>query len=127
MTVRFFGITNRVITYSHTIGRIGNAGLGFICPWDIAAGSDGVLYVISRGIEDRPMSLRITMCTLDDEHVGYFGSIGNGNGEFLWPTGISIDSQGDVYLSDEWLNRISVYDKKGAFLCQWGVEGCRTW
>ena len=37
-------------------------------------------------------------------------------GEMIWPAGIALDSQENVYVTDEWLNRVSVFDKDGNFL-----------
>ena len=61
--------------------------------------------------------------TLNEEYIREFGSYGEGDGEFIWPNSIALDDQGNVYISDEWLNRISIFDKDGKFLSKWGKAG----
>ena len=39
------------------------------------------------------------------------------------PPSIALDSSQNVYIADEWLNRISIFDKDGSFLDKWGVAG----
>ena len=34
-----------------------------------------------------------------------------------------MDSSQNVYVADDWLNRISVFDKDGEFLSKWGTGG----
>jgi DNA-binding beta-propeller fold protein YncE len=41
----------------------------------------------------------------------------------IWPAGIALDSQENVYVTDEWLNRVSIFDKDGNFLRLWGTAG----
>ena len=38
-----------------------------------------------------------------------WGSEGNGDGEFIQPQGLAIDSNGDVYVSDQGNHRILVF------------------
>jgi DNA-binding beta-propeller fold protein YncE len=41
----------------------------------------------------------------------------------MWPAAIAIDTEGRVYIADEALHRISIFDAKGRFLAKWGVKG----
>jgi DNA-binding beta-propeller fold protein YncE len=41
----------------------------------------------------------------------------------MWPRSIDLDEYGRVYVSDEYLNRISVFDAEGAFRYHWGRSG----
>ena len=41
----------------------------------------------------------------------------------IWPAGIALDSLGNVYVTDEWLNRVSVFDREGNYLTAWGSSG----
>ena len=59
----------------------------------------------------------------DEEHRLTFGSFGKAPGQFMWPTGIALDEDENVYVTDEWLNRVSVFDKKGILLSTWGSPG----
>ena len=67
--------------------------------------------------------MHVTMMTMGEDYLGQFSQTGDGDGELTWPTSIAIDSDQRVYVSDDWLNRISIFDKDGAFLDKWGVAG----
>ena len=54
---------------------------------------------------------------------GEFSKFGDGDGDMVWPTSIALDKDDNVYLADEALNRISIFDKDGGFLDKWGVPG----
>jgi sugar lactone lactonase YvrE len=60
------------------------------------------------------------------QFVTKWGTNGTGEGQFESPTGISIDSSGNVYISDSWLNRIQKFDSRGNFLSKWGVNARET-
>ena len=120
----FFGITTRTFHYDRTIGRYESAGgRGFSQPVDLALATDGRLYVVNRGREWKPRELRITMLTLDEDFHGQFSSFGEGDGQAVWPTSIALDSNRNLYLADEWLNRITIFDNDGGLLDKWGVAG----
>lgn len=123
MSTHFFGLSDRTFTYSHSVGRNEFAGTGFRNPVDLALGADDVVYVVNRSYENRPDGVRVTMCTLGEDYISEFGSYGEGDGQFIWPSSIAIDSNENVYISDEWLNRITIYDKDGEFLSKWGKTG----
>ncbi len=112
--------------YSHTIGFHALLGRGFNNPVDVAIGRQGVLYVINRvgpEVEVRLGYKRVTMCTVEQEYLGEFGTGGTGGGQLMWPASIAIDGDGNVYISDEALHRVSVFDGEGLFLHSWGVRG----
>jgi len=115
-------IQGRTYNYSHAIGRGSPAGAGFRNPVDLALGHEDKMYVLSRGSEAEPCQ-RVTVLSLNEEFLGEFGGPGHENGEFIWPTAIAIDSEGFVYVSDEWLNRITVFDQEGQFVRNWGNSG----
>ena len=60
---------------------------------------------------------------MDEDYIQHFGSYGTGPGEISWPNSLAVDNEGKVYLSDEWLNRITIFDNNGVFLGHWGEEG----
>ena len=109
---------------SHTIGRRDAAGPSFRYPAALAVNDRlGCLYVVSRSIPGRPDGLRVTMCTLDEDYMGQFGTGGAGDGQLIWPAGIAIDQEDHVYVSDARLNRISIFSCEGEFLGKWGTAG----
>ena len=126
MTTYFFGFSGPTFKYSHSVGRAEHSGPGFRNPRALAISRDGVVYVVNRSFEEIPPAregVRITMFTIDEGYVGQFGKGGGGDGQFTWPTSIALDNEDNVYVADEWLQRISVFDKKGEFLTKWGKAG----
>lgn len=115
-------VRGRVYNYSHTIGRNATGGPGFRYPMGLTRGEGNTIYVVNRGDENQPCQ-RVSVVTLDEEFVRDFGSYGEGDGQFIWPTDITICGDGIVYVADEWLNRISLFDKDGNFLSKWGTPG----
>ena len=61
----------------------------------------------------------MTVCTLDEEYISAFGEYGEGDGQFVWPTAVAIDSAGNVYVADEWLNRITKFTADGDYVSKW--------
>jgi len=123
MSSHFFGITDRFFSFSHTLGRTELAGTGFRFPLDLALGQDDVIYVLNRTSAARPEGIRITMLTFAEDFINQFGAHGEGDGDFIWPAAIELDRDQNVFVSDEWLNRITVFDKDGEFIRKWGRSG----
>ena len=125
-------VAGRTYDYSHNVGRIAQTGLGFHFPVALALGVDGTTYIASRGVEQNSnvgwdhtgVGQRVSMVALgskagEEELLGEFSTYGSGDGQLIWPAGITPDKQGNLYITDEWLNRVSVFDKEGAFLRHW--------
>ena len=110
----------RVFDYSYCIGMYGMSGQGFWSPQDFALAGD-TMYVLSRGAEE--LGQRVSRVTLDHQFLGQFGAFGRGDGQFVWPRSIALDGDGNVYASDDFLNRVSVFDPEGTFLSCWGESG----
>jgi DNA-binding beta-propeller fold protein YncE len=136
-------IAGRTWHYSHYLGRqtaehneskFGRTG-GYCYPMDVAVAADDVLFVISRGMgylagtHGADIYMRIGKTSIDEDHFGDFA-----RREFTWPAGIAVAHDGNVYCSDEYDNRITVFDPEGilAFpefapdgegLDRWGVKG----
>ena len=111
----------RVFDYSYCLGMYGMSGQGFWTPQDFALADDGMVFVLSRGAEE--LGQRISKVTLEHEFLGQFGAYGRGDGQFVWPRSIVLDDQGMVYASDDFLNRISIFDPDGTFQSSWGEAG----
>jgi DNA-binding beta-propeller fold protein YncE len=54
-------------------------------------------------------------------YLTQWGTPGTGDGQFLYPTGIAVDANGNVYVSDN--NRIQKFTSAGVYLTQWGTGG----
>ncbi len=57
----------------------------------------------------------------DEEVVCDCSGPGDAPGKLIWPAGIALDSQENVYVTDEWLHRVSIFDKDGNCLSHWGT------
>ena len=93
-------------------------------PNDVAVGAEGRVYILCRneGAAD------IRVWSFDDaerltDDLISIGSFGSGEGQYTWPVNIVLDSNENIYVSDEALNRISAFDRDGEFLGSWGEEG----
>ena len=118
--------TYQLYSYSHTIGLYSLLGRGFNNPVDMALGKDGVMYVLNRAgpeVSSRLPNKRVTMCTVDEEYLGEFSSGGVEDGQMMWPSAITVDRDGNVYVSDEALQRITIFDGTGRYLGKWGTKG----
>ena len=124
MTAHVFGLKDWFFHYSHSIGRLEYSGTGFRVPVDLALTHDDVLYVLNRSyLYYRQDGVRVTVLTMDERYINQFSSYGEGDGQLIWPTAIALDPLGNVYVADEWLNRISFFNKEGEFIKKWGAPG----
>ena len=122
----FLGINDRTFTYESTAARAEHVGAGVRYPIDFALTADDIAYIINRGREDRPDGTRLTVMKLGEEgeeYISTFGSYGEEAGQFIWPVGIALDKDTNVYVTDEWLHRVTKYDKDGEYLTHWGIQG----
>ena len=118
-------ITQEIVRYSHTIGLFSYAGAGFYNPVDVAVGRDDVLYVLNRAVELKggQGNKRVTMCTVAGDFLGQFSDLGTEDGKMMWTVSLAIDTNENVYMSDEALHRVSIFDNDGQYLTKWGVKG----
>ena len=126
-------VSTRTIGYNHTVGamHLFRDAPGVYFPVDSALGRDGILWILSRGgspnmagVDGLPMK-RVTKCTPEGEFLGQlpFGVTASGDDRMMWPVSMVVDNEGNIYISDEGLHRISILDREGNFLRNWGVEG----
>lgn len=124
----------RTYDYSHSVGRGSQSGMGFSQPVSLALGKDDLMYVVNRGSESisnvawnrTGIGARVSRITVgstpgDEEFLGEFSKYGSNDGEFIWGSGVAVDRQENVYVSDEWLNQITVFDKDGNFQKKWSA------
>jgi DNA-binding beta-propeller fold protein YncE len=63
------------------------------------------------------------MVSLDHEYFGTLGSLGTDVGQMVEPSALALDSDENLYLADEKLHRISVFNTAGEALTSWGNYG----
>ena len=111
------------LSYTQTIGMIAaggryQAGRGFLSPYTLATSSDGRIFVVNRGAS------RVCICDLDENFIGAFADgPGAGDGQLNQPTDSAFDSRDRLYITDEALHRITIFDTEGTFLGKWGEQG----
>jgi YD repeat-containing protein len=125
--------------FSAAYGAKGTAGLQFEGPAGIAVNrSTGNVYVVdsknnriqelsSAGAFVRTFGFGVSkegeakfqICTTSC-HAGIAGS---GNGQFKTPTGITLDSSGNVWVADTENARVEEFSESGEYLSQFGAKG----
>ena len=113
-----------VLEYDLTVGLSAMEGRGFYYPTDTAIAPNGRLYVPNRSVDGAARGVRVTVCDINSEYYGTFGYFGHDPGEFVWA---SCDSGGQLkerlFISDEYTNRITVFDLDGSYQANWGTTG----
>ena len=111
--------------YVKTVGLTTNqSGRGFINPYDTAFTPDGRILVLSHCDTARAALVRIGMLNWDEDYLGEFSKgYGRGEGQWMLPIAMAVDSQQRVYVTDEHLHRVTVFDLEGNFIKQWGELG----
>jgi len=116
----------RVYDFSHVVGRAAASGAGFQHPHCMVLAKGGILYTTNRGNENN-FGMRVNKVKIgapgEEAVLAEFFKWGQGDGRSTWPFGIALDSQENVYVSDDWQNQISVFDKDGNFLRKFGKAG----
>jgi plastocyanin len=105
--------------YKATLGTTnvsGSDNTHFNNPWMIANDSTGRIYIADSD------NHRVQRCTISGSSgtCSTFAGVTNEQGSdfshFSHPFAIAIDDNGRVYVSDEWNNRVLVFDANGAFV-----------
>ena len=119
MTTTTFGLK-----YVTNVGFAADfGGRGFQLPSSMAIRADGVIFVVSRGKSSTKNSNGIQMVTKDHDFLGQIGTYGAGLGGMMWPTSVVLDSDENLYLADEYFNKVTKYDREGNPLTEWGTKG----
>ncbi len=83
-------------------------------PRDVALAGE-FAYVVNRN--------SVVKLTIAGEVVTSWGSPGTGDGELNEASGIDVDGQGNVYITDLGNYRVQKFDADGAFITAWGELG----
>ena len=112
-------------SYSHTIGIASFLGRGFMNPIDVRLDSKGLIFVLSRS-NAANKDVRISVQTLDSEYLYEFGRWGTEPGQTTQPTAIALDGDDRVYVTDEFMHNVTIFDREGQFIDRWGEFGTGT-
>ena len=95
------------------------AGPGqFLFAYDLAVNKNtGVQYVADTEQH------RIVKFGPDGAALGAWGGLGAGDTQFNQPSGVAVDTEGNVWVADKLNNRIKKFDQNGVFLSAFGQTG----
>jgi tripartite motif-containing protein 71 len=79
-----------------------------------------LIRTVGWGVQDG--SEKLQTCTSSCK----VGLTGSGNGEFYYPTGMSVDSLGNVWVSDDYNGRVQELSAGGEYITQFGTKGSGT-
>ena len=92
-------------------------------PMDVAVGEDGTVFVLGRSGDIIKLPWEDAGHDWDQYQIAPIGSKGAGDGQFTWPVQLLIDSQQNLWVSDEKLHRITILASDGEFISKWGEHG----
>lgn len=105
-------------------GSEGNGDGQFSFPSDIVVDSAWNFYVADTGNHRiQKFAAKTEDLSVRADFLTKWGSNGNGDGQFSFPSGLAVDSLGNVYVADTGNHRIQKFDASGNFLAKWGSEG----
>ena len=107
-------------------------------PNSLAISSDGKIYCsdeYENAIYVFKSDRIYTFPTADHENevILKWGENGDNPGQFDGPTGLTFNTEGDLYVVDRGNNRVQIFSPKGSYISSWGKEGteegefCNPW
>ena len=115
-------VGNRVYDFSHSIGDPNET----LMPVALAVGEENELFAVIKGIlELSPGVKQITLGDAPGEEriLNVIGEYGEEPGQFVWPSGVALDSARNIYVTDAWTDRVSVFSVEGEFIRSFGSSG----
>ena len=112
------------LQYLDTVGFTADqGGRGFLLPTDMVIRSDGRIFVASRSNTGALEIVGIQMVTREHGFFGQVGERGEGPGQMVWPSALALDGDENLYLADDFLQRITAFDREGNLISTWGAKG----
>ena len=116
--------TNVRLQYELTLGIAAMEGRGFYYPVDVAINENGKIYGLSRSFDGaRIGGIRVCVLDIDSNFYKLIAANRPEDKKFIWPTAIALDSDHNVYITDESTQKISVFSEEGDFIKNWGTHG----
>ena len=114
-------VGERVYDFSHVVGGRDQV----MGPLALAFGRDNDVYAIVSALGGGRGITRYTVGLYpgEEEMVQRIGESGEGPGQLMWTSGIALDSDYNIYVTDAWTDRISVFSESGDFLRSFGSSG----
>ena len=114
-------VGDRVYDFSHVVGGR-NEVMG---PVALALGEPGELFAVITRIDKNCNVARFSIGEYQDQEelLSTFGSRGVGAGQMEWPSGIALDSDRNVYVTDAWTDSVSVFSNDGEYVRSFGSSG----
>ncbi len=116
--------TTLSLRYVDNVGfNADNGGRGFHLPTTMVIRGDGRIFVASRSSLSQTVIVGIQMVSRNHDYYGQIGRHGREPGEMIGPTALALDGDDNLYLADDFLQRITVYDRQGDLITTWGNQG----
>jgi Ca2+-binding RTX toxin-like protein len=112
------GRVQKFNTIGQFVGTIVEGQLSF--PVGIDVDSSDNVYVAESGAAGNPS--RVDKFTSSGQPITLWGSLGSDPGQFNQPKGLTLDEDNNVYVADEFNNRIQKFDSNGNFITEFGQD-----
>ena len=108
----------RQFTPTLSFGQLGSAAGMLYGPWGVAVNEHDEITVTEFG------NHRIQVFSSDGTYLRSFGTRGDKQGEFNFPTGIAFDRKnGNILVADSYNCRVQLFSEQGEYLNHFGEQG----
>ena len=117
------GLTVEIVKYTWLGGTISQVLMAYVHENTV---SFIALYtILTSGLEEMQEMIDYSFSTFqvhtEESFLLKWGELGADDGQFGFPSGIAVDSSGNVFVAGN--NRVQVFDSNGVFLSKWGSFG----
>ena len=98
--------TTFALKYVDNVGFAADqGGRGFLMPTAMVPRGDGRIFVASRSNNTARTIVGIQAVTRRHDFFGQIGGYGSDPGQMIWPSALALDSEDNLYLADDFLDR----------------------